>query len=475
MRNFKSLLRNFLPAAFASLALCFTACGNDDDGIPGWPWEDNTPDTPDTPAQVEAKPRFIWIDAAANFPEYANSKENIERDLQKAKDAGFTDIVVDVRPTMGDVLFNTNVVDQVHKLDYWEGSSYKFYERTADWDYLQEFIDAGHRLGLRVNASINTFVGGNKYPYGLGEQGLLFRDADKKDWATTLNLSDGLTNVMDITEAQDENNLTYGTRFLNPANDDVQEFLLNLIGDLAKYNVDGIFLDRCRYNDIASDFSDITRRKFEEYIGEHVENFPGDILEAGSTSLPSNPSELTKKWLEFRVKTIHDFIEKVRARVKSVNPDLRLGTYVGAWYSDYYDSGVNWASPKYDTSAHYSWATPDYKKYGYADLLDFMLVGAYASADAIYGSTEWTMQGFAEQAKQLLMNDVKFAAGPDVGNSTGWTNGGCIDLIPKTVDACINAADGYFVFDMIHVREYNYWDGFKQGFDSYLNSLKENK
>ena len=38
----------------------------------------------------QAKPRYIWIDASANFSDFANSKENIERDIIKAKEAGFT-------------------------------------------------------------------------------------------------------------------------------------------------------------------------------------------------------------------------------------------------------------------------------------------------------------------------------------------------------------------------------------------------
>lgn len=465
----KTIFSSLAAAAFAALfGLSMASCSDDNDSIPGWPWET---DEPGGNVAAAAKPRFVWIDAAANFPEYANSKENIERDLKKAKEAGFTDIVVDVRPTMGDVLFKTSAADQVEKLDYWDGPNYKFYERTAGWDYLQAFIDIGHKLGLKVNASINTFVGGNKYPYGLGEQGMLFRDADKKDWATTLNLSDGLVNAMDVTEEQDENNLSYGTKFLNPANDDVQQFLLNLVGDLAKYDMDGIFLDRCRYNDLKSDFSEISRKKFEEYIGQKVENFPGDILAPGSSNLPGDYPPLMKQWLEFRAKTIHDFVEKAKQRVKSVNDTIRFGTYVGAWYSTYYDSGVNWASPKYDTSADYDWATPEYKNYGYAPLLDFMLLGAYAAADRIEGTGEWTMQGFCTQAKQLLMGDVKFAGGPDVGNGTGWTDGGQANLIPKTVDVCINASDGYFVFDIYHVRKYDYWDGFKKGFQAYLESL----
>ncbi|MCS2977905.1 hypothetical protein NXX48_24150 [Bacteroides faecis] len=62
--------------------------------------------------------------------------------------------------------------------------------------------------------------------------------------------------------------------------------------------------------------------------------------------------------MEFRVKGIHDFIVKAREKVKSVNTKINFGVYVGAWYSSYYTSGVNWASPKYDTSVYYppKWA-----------------------------------------------------------------------------------------------------------------------
>ena len=69
------------------------------------------------------------------------------------------------------------------------------------------------------------------------------------------------------------------------------------------------------------------------------------------------------------------------------------------------------------------------------------------------------------------MNDTVFAGGPDIGNSTGWQDGGRSDIIPKTVDACINAADGYFVFDLCHIRMYDYWDAFKNSFTDYINSL----
>jgi uncharacterized lipoprotein YddW (UPF0748 family) len=411
--------KSVLSLLFA-LLLAATSCGSSDGDTPAWAWGNDSTST-------KAKPRYIWIDACANFPDYANSKDNIERDLTKVKNAGFTDIVVDVRPSMGDALFSTSAVDQVTKLDVW---------------------------------------------IGLGEQGMLFRDSSKKGWATTLNMSSGLTNEMDLNSTNDPDN-TYGTKFLNPANDDVQTFALQLLKDLAKYNLDGIFLDRCRYDDMMSDFSDESRQKFESYIGTKVTNYPSDIMLPGTTSLPSTQPTYFKKWLEFRVKVIHDFVVKARAAVKSVNDTIKFGTYVGAWYSTYYESGVNWASPKYNTAADYpTWATADYSTYGYADHLDFMLLGAYASTDNIYGTGEWTMQGFCTNATNLLKGDVKFAGGPDVGNATGWTNGGQSAKIPQTVDACINAGNGYFLFDICHVKKYDYWAALKTGIDNYLKTVK---
>src|SRR5574344_294045 len=354
-------LFHYILAWFCLVAVC-CSCSSGSSSSENTGGGGTNPTTPTT----TAKPRYIWIDAAANFPEFANSKDNIRRDLTKAKNAGFTDIVVDVRPTMGDALFKTSYVDQVKKLDYWASDGYKYYERTATWDYLQAFIDIGHELGLKVNASINTFVGGNLYPYGLGQQGMVFRDESKKSWVTTLNHKNGLTNEMDFTSTDYTNADYYGTKFLNPCNDDVQAFVLNLIGDLSKYNLDGIFLDRCRFDNLMSDFSDVTKEKFLAYLGKSSINFPSDIRLPGTSALPSSQPKYFKDWLAFRAKTIHDFIGEVVAKLLSVNSNIKVGVYVGAWYSTYYQVGVNWASSSYKAQSDYpEWANADYSNYGF--------------------------------------------------------------------------------------------------------------
>ena len=449
----------------------FTACQE-----PDAPWDPswNTPSTDngegEKPEVKQPKPRYVWIDCAANFYDYANDRAKIATDVARIKEVGFTDIVVDVRPTNGDVMFKSTVADPMVRVDAWHKGSYVWLERTADFDYLQAFIEEGHKVGLKVNAAINTFVGGCLCPYGLGTDGMLYRDASKKDWATVINSKSGLVNTMDLTNSSTD----WGTRFLNPANSEVQKFLLQMLADLAKYDLDGIVLDRCRYDDygLMSDFSEESRRKFEAFIGYSLTSFPSDVFAPGTEDV-STPNTLQKQWIAFRAKVIHDFMEKAAAKVHSVNPDIRFGAYVGAWYSTYYTSGVNWASPKYDpAAAGYAWASKDYKEYGYADHCDFMFIGAYAAATSIWGKNEWTMQGFCSKAREKFKGDVPFAGGPDVGNPTGFQNGGQAAIIPDIVDACINAADGFFVFDLCHIKMYDYWDAFKRGFDKYLEDFE---
>lgn len=467
MKIFKIIAVSLFLAGFA-------ACQEPDTPWdPSWNTPENpeNPENPEKPQIKEPKPRYVWIDCAANFFDYANDRDKIAEDLARIKEVGFTDVIVDVRPTNGDVMFKSTVAAPMVRVDAWHKGSYIWLERTADFDYLQAFIEEGHKVGLKVNASVNTFVGGCLCPYGLGTDGMLYRDSAKKDWATVINSKSGLVNTMDLTDSSTD----WGTRFLNPASSEVQKFLLQMLADLAKYDLDGIVLDRCRYDDygLMSDFSEESRTKFESFIGYSITNYPSDIFAPGTEDLGS-PTTLQKQWLAFRAKTIHDFIEKASAKVHSVNPNIRFGAYVGGWYSTYYTSGVNWASPKYDPSAAgYAWASKDYKDYGYADHCDFMFIGAYASATSIWGTNEWSMQGFCSKAAGKFMGDVPFAGGPDVGNSSGFENGGQASIIPDIIDACINASDGFFVFDLCHIKMYDYWDAFKRGFDRYLRDFEE--
>lgn len=454
--------RYLFTASILSVALSLAGCGGKIHPSDQWP---DSGDSGQKPQQTE-KPRYIWVDAAANFPEFANSRENIARDLKKAKEAGFTDVVVDVRPTTGDVLFETSAVQKVEFLYAWVDGVYSKIDRTADWDYLQAFIDAGHSLGLRIHAGVNTFLGGRNVK-GV-KMGLFYREPAKAEaWATVLNTSSGLISIMDDNSSTE--------KFMNPANPQVQDFLCSLLADLAKYDIDGIVLDRARYSGLQTDFSELSKKQFEEYVGSTIRNFPESILPAGATKLPAEYPAYLTTWLEWRASVIYGFMEKARKAVKAVKPELKFGVYVGGWYSSYYGVGVNWASQSYDPSGEFKWATGNYRNWGYAGLMDHMLIGAYASPTQIYGSKEWTMQGFCSLAKAKAGQGCKLiVGGPDIGN---WDSDGKVsqekenEAVTQSVCACIDACDGYFLFDMVHLRKAGQWDFVKAGIDEYLSKI----
>ena len=77
------------------------------------------------------KPKYLWFDAEANFERFS-SKDSISYYLEKAKDVGFNQVVVDVKPIYGEVLYKSKILPPLTTVHN------KVIER--DWDYLQYFI-----------------------------------------------------------------------------------------------------------------------------------------------------------------------------------------------------------------------------------------------------------------------------------------------------------------------------------------------
>lgn len=75
--------------------------------------------------------------------------------------------------------------------------------------------------------------------------------------------------------------------------------------------------------------------------------------------------------------------------------------------------------------------------------------------------------GLCHASQETALQRGAVCRRPDVGNPSGFENGGQHEVVKNSVDACINAADGYFVFDICHVRAYNYWNDLKAGIDQY--------
>ncbi|SHF98580.1 Glycosyl hydrolase-like 10 [Mariniphaga anaerophila] len=425
-----------------------------------------------TPASID-KPSMIWFDAEANFQRFSYP-DSIDYYLEKIKNIGFTDAIIDIRPITGEVLYKSDYAPQMTE---WKG-----FERT-DFDYLGHFIKKAHELGLRVHASMNTFVGGHNY----FDRGQVY--ANHPEWATMVYTpTEGIVSIMSQKKKY--------SAMINPINTDFQKHILNVFREVvSKYpDLDGIILDRVRYDGIMADFSDFTRHKFEEYLGEKIQNFPEDIYEwKTDENGKSNyvPGKYFKKWIEWRAMNIYNFMSLAAKTVKEVNPEISFGTYTGAWYPSYFEVGVNWASNQYDVSKDFDWATPEYKNYGYAEVLDLFTVGNYY--------TDITMDEYL-QNNNLVKNetDSKAARGTwycvegscekikEILNGHPFYGGILVDQfydnpqqLSRSIAMNFQASDGLMMFDIVHVIQKNLWkeveDGFKMAADPDFFKTEANK
>ena len=96
------------------------------------------------------------------------------------------------------------------------------------------------------------------------------------------------------------------------------------------------------------------------------------------------------------------------------------------------------------------------------------IIGSYAAYSSVYGTTEWTMQGFCRLARQKTAGGPKLLiGGPDVGN-WNWDGNATLnqelEAVTKSVAACADECDGYFLFDLCHLKlQPEKWNAVKSG------------
>jgi hypothetical protein len=267
------------------------------------------------------KPRWLWVDALANW-ESIVSPGDIDQLVRKAKKAGFTGLVVDVKPVTGHVMYPSRAGT---RLTEWKGAV-----SPGGFDYLDSFVRMGHENGLQVYASLNVFAGGlRRFQKGLVYEG-------HRDWQCLANTADGLIPSMDLPHTE--------SVFLQPSRRAVQEYNLSILDEVVRhYPVDGVVLDRVYYPDLSCDFSDAARDAFERFLGHPVRDWPNDVYSYRQNG-QRVPGPLFRDWLYFRSKVLYDFVAEARTLVKQVRPRTQFCLYVGAWYPQAKDAGLNWAS-----------------------------------------------------------------------------------------------------------------------------------
>ena len=393
----------------------------------------------------------LWVSMFPNV-KTLNNEAAIAVVMQKAKEAGFTSITFDVKGSEGFVAYRKNDLSHTPYVTEMDNKERKIPDMGID--LLQSFIDEAHKVGLKLYASFNFFVEG---VLTSGDYAVL---KEHKDWEEILQRPEDKGQLLRLSESAIGQEAIKGKRlvlaFVNPANKEVQDFQLLRVEEVLKnYNVDGIILDRCRYDNFYADFSHTSRNAFADYLradGKQLENFPNDafrIDEQGNMI----EGKYFVEWITFRAQVIKSFTDRLRElvnRYKSAkNQDLKMGSYVGSWYEIYYQNGVNWASSGFNYNNRLNFPesriySEKYNQTSYLDNLDFLMIGTYYKTEKEI-KKYLTLGNILTNGQTPLIGSMSL---PDLENVKS-------DERANVFRASLNESSGLMIFDLCYIKDWN--------------------
>lgn len=414
------------------------ACSSDDAGAvdlngDGIPLDVDRPSIADKPVQM-------WIDAHANFSRFAD-KSSITSYLKKMKQTGFNEVYVDVKPGIGYALYASDILPQLTK---WGSETV-----SRDWDYLAYWIEEAEKLDIKVIASLSVLG----YGATKEREGLVYDD-NKWDGKTQQEMTNPKTPDV-LTDMRDQTSVD--AAMLNPCLPEVQTFVLSIVGEIVtKYpKLKGICLDYCRWYGGNYGLESTSLAAYEAYSGQTVGSRNNIITDSGGIGAQY------KYWIEFRSMIITNLITSIRAKAKSINPNIELHLWASADWASRYSVGQNWASKRY-VPAESTIYTSTYSKTGFADQLDVFSLGAYTEKIWISENpgSVWTVENFVTTYNKFSMGDCKV-----YGSIASYAYPNRATAVSDAVYLCLKNTDGLMVFEISHVINNNQWNAIKDGID----------
>jgi hypothetical protein len=441
--------------------------------------------------------RCLWVDATANLA-WTIDPVKVKEFVANARVAGFNELVVDVKPINGKILFAGSAAERF--------KNFRDVRLPENYDVLEVFSKEARANGLRICAALNVFSEGHSYFPG---EGLAF---DRSDWHTKVAVPryrllfgdyttmpfetdpkakprEGWAQVSAEGEAvpntqvkvtnpsgkeiigiradtelvpQLEAYPTMVAVFVDPLAPGVQERMFDIMRRVAKYDIDGIVFDRLRYSAIDSGMGPEMRVAFETKHGA-VGSWPESVFYAAPTPGLLRRGARFAEWMQFRAEVMQEFLRDAKREIASVNPKLTVASYVGAGWETYYEVGVDYATD--DPVAPYSWAGEEYGLAGYAGYCDYLMTGCfYKVAKEIdpgvaQGRERFTVEGGAKLTAELA-GESTYVLPSLYGLDWEKNEAGLRDAIA----ACRKYGDGMMFFDAIYVIRNNWWSVFEEEF-----------
>ncbi|WP_019500080.1 family 10 glycosylhydrolase [Pseudanabaena sp. PCC 6802] len=254
-------------------------------------------DYPMNPLTALPEVRAIWLDRGTIVS--ARSERQLALVFDRMAAAGVNTVFLET-VNAGYPIYPSSVAPQQNPL-------------IRGWDPLATAVKLAHERKMELHAWVWVFSAGNRR-HNL----LIGKPSDyigpvlevHPDWANRSQNGEIFT--------------PEGKPFLDPANPQVQDYLLRLYREIVtRYKVDGIHLDYIRYprQEFGADFgfSVASRSQFQALTG------------VDPVSITVNHPSLWRMWTEFRAQQVNQFVARVSKEMKQLKPDLTISAAVFPW------------------------------------------------------------------------------------------------------------------------------------------------
>ena len=254
----------------------------------------------------------------------SKSKTDIQSTLDKIKAAGINNIFLET-------FFHGNTIFPSTTME-----SYGFNSQNPDFqgvDILSIWLNEAHKRGIKVHLWFESFYIGNKNP-ALNSKSILMVKPSWMNRPKNQAESEGF-----ISHPQEHNGY-----FLDPANPEVTNFLLDLINEItSKYNIDGLNVDYVRYPNIMKENTS-NQWGYTKYAREEFKI----IYDVDPIELTSK-DDLWEVWCDYRSDKITNYVQKVSKFLEKKN--IKFSTVI---FPDYkislktkFQDWVKWADEGY--------------------------------------------------------------------------------------------------------------------------------
>jgi uncharacterized lipoprotein YddW (UPF0748 family) len=273
---------------------------------------------PESPSETRA----LWV-----VRHTMASPQSVLDLVRRAKENGFTDLVVQVRGR-GDAYYDSQIEPRAEDLA----------NQPKNFDPLALTIDEAHRVGIKVHAWINIYLVANIESLPTAGDHLIYKHPE---WvmvprgvaAEIYNIDpkspDYLNRIIEYTR---NNRAELEGLFVTPAHPEVKENLLNIWMDVAtKYEVDGLHFDYVRYPNPQFDYSRASIDRFRNEIERNLEDGERESL---SDEFQNDPLVYATKfptaYAQFQRDQVTELVGRIYKGVKKVKPHAVISAAVFA-------------------------------------------------------------------------------------------------------------------------------------------------